>query len=49
LGFYIALSLLIAGAVSTARLVNNDHHPIEVYAGLAIGLLAQLLAYYFVY
>ncbi|HUQ97561.1 MAG TPA: hypothetical protein VM010_07845 [Chitinophagaceae bacterium] len=48
-GFFISVALLVAGAVCTARLLNSDHYPIEVYAGLAIGILAQLLAYYFVY
>jgi hypothetical protein len=48
-GFFIAVALLVTGAVCTARLVHSDHYPIEVYAGLAIGILAQLLAYVFVY
>jgi hypothetical protein len=48
-GFFIAVALLVTGAVCTARLVHSDHYPIEVYAGLAIGVLAQLLAYVFVY
>jgi hypothetical protein len=42
-GFYIAIAFLLAGAVSSARLVNSDHNPPEVYMGLA-----QLIAYYFV-
>jgi hypothetical protein len=49
LGFFIACALLITGAVCTARLVHSDHHPAEVYIGLAIGIVAQLLAYVFVY
>lgn len=48
LGAYISIALLIAGAVCTARLVNGDHHPVEVYGGLFIGIFAQLLAYWFV-
>ena len=48
-GFFISVALLITGAVCTARLINSDHYPIEVYAGFFIGLIAQLLAYYFVY
>ena len=48
-GIFISIALLIAGAVCTARLVNSDHHPVEVYAGLVIGIFGQLLAYYFVY
>ena len=47
-GFYIAIAFLLAGLVSSARLVNSDHYPVEVYAGLFVGILAQLMAYYFV-
>ena len=46
-GFYIAIAFLLAGAVSSARLINSDHYPIEVYAGLVVGIVAQLVAYYF--
>lgn len=48
-GFYISIAFLIAGAVCTARLINSDHNPFEVYLGLAIGVLAQFIAYFFVY
>ena len=48
-GLYISLALFIAGTVCTARLVNFDHHPVEVYGGLFIGILAQLVAYLIVY
>lgn len=48
-GFYISLALLVAGAMCTARLVNADHCPAEVYTGLGIGMLAQLIAFWFVY
>jgi hypothetical protein len=47
-GFYIGIAFLLAGAVSSARLINSDHHPVEVYAGLIVGIVAQLVAYYFV-
>ena len=47
-GFYIGIAFLLAGVISSARLINNDHYPIEVYAGLVIGIVAQLAAYYFV-
>jgi membrane-associated HD superfamily phosphohydrolase len=47
-GFYIAIAFLLAGTISSARLVNSDHYPIEVYAGLVVGIVAQLVAYYFV-
>jgi membrane-associated HD superfamily phosphohydrolase len=46
-GFYIAIAFLLAGIVSSARLINSDHYPIEVYAGLVVGIVAQLVAYYF--
>lgn len=49
LGFFISITLLVAGAVCTARLLNSDHHPVEVYLGLAIGIVAQVIAYWFVY
>ncbi|MFN2457182.1 MAG: phosphatase PAP2 family protein [Chitinophagaceae bacterium] len=47
-GIYISLAVLLAGLVCTARLVNTDHHPVEVYAGLFIGIIAQTVAYWFV-
>src|SRR5215213_9512612 len=46
-GFYIAIAFLLAGLVCTARLVNSDHSPVEVYTGLLIGIIAQLVASYF--
>lgn len=47
-GFYIGIAFLLAGAISTARLINNDHYPVEVYAGLVLGIVAQLAACFFV-
>jgi hypothetical protein len=47
-GPYISIGLLIAGLVCTARLINNDHKPFDVYAGLIIGALAQVIAWLFV-
>jgi len=44
-GFYLAVAFLIAGVVGSARLINNDHYPIEVYAGFVVGILSQLIAY----
>ncbi len=46
-GFYLSLAFLIAGVVCTSRLINNDHHPFEVYAGLFVGALAQIIAWAF--
>lgn len=48
LGFYIAITLFLTGLISTARLINNDHHPAEVYLGLIVGGISQLIAYQFV-
>lgn len=44
-GFYLGVAFLIAGVVGSARLINNDHYPIEVYVGFAVGILSQLIAY----
>ena len=48
LGPYISIGLLLAGLVCTSRLINSDHHPVEVYAGLLAGIVAQIAAYVFV-
>jgi hypothetical protein len=48
IGAYISIALLLAGLVCTARMINNEHIPIEVYTGLFIGILAQLVAYLFI-
>jgi hypothetical protein len=48
LGIYISLSFFIAGAVGTARLVNADHYPAEVYGGFFIGAVSLLLAFWIV-
>jgi len=47
-GVYLSVGLLIAGLVCTARLLTSDHEPVEVYLGLAIGIVAQLVAHLFV-
>jgi hypothetical protein len=47
-GFYISAAFLMAGLVCTARMINGDHNPAEVYLGLVIGIVAQLVAYWFV-
>ncbi len=46
LGYYLSISFLIGGAVCTARLVNSDHRPVEVYLALLIGAVCQLIAYW---
>lgn len=47
-GPFVSVGLLIAGLVCTARLVLNDHRPFDIYAGLFLGALAQLIAWLFV-
>ncbi len=47
MGLYLSISLLIAGVVCTARLINKDHQPFDIYLGLLIGIFSQLLAFQF--
>ena len=42
--FYLSGALLIAGIVCTARLIVSDHTPKEIYIGLLVGAISQLLA-----
>jgi hypothetical protein len=46
-GPYLSVALFIAGVVCTARLINANHKPFEVYAGLFLGALAQIIAWIF--
>jgi len=43
-GLYISLALLITGLVCTARFIVSDHTQKEVYGGLLIGILSQMIA-----
>jgi hypothetical protein len=45
LGFYIALTTLVAGLVCTSRLIVGSHSAKEVYLGLVAGALCQWAAY----
>jgi len=42
-GIYIGVALLIAGLVCTARLIASNHTQREVYTGLIIGILSQII------
>jgi hypothetical protein len=42
----LAAALLITGLVCSARLLVSDHTPKDIYSGVAMGLLSQLLAAY---
>jgi hypothetical protein len=45
LGLDITVAMLITGTVCTARLILGEHNNFEVYAGLIVGALCQLIAY----
>jgi hypothetical protein len=47
LGLYISIAIFLCGLVCTARLINGDHRPVEVYSGFLIGAAAQLIASFF--
>lgn len=47
LTLYLSASFLITGIVGSSRLIVSNHSVKEVYAGLAIGMISQLLAHYF--
>ena len=46
-GLYLAAAWLMAGIVGTARLIVGAHHPFDIYAGIFLGMCAQILAIYF--
>jgi|SRR6185295_11885744 len=47
-GIYISASIFLAGVICTARFIDSDHTPKEIYTGLFIGIGAILLAMQFV-
>jgi hypothetical protein len=49
MGFYISIVFILSGLLATARLINDDHKPAEIYAGIFAGMLAQVIAYIFVF
>lgn len=44
----IAAVLLLTGLVSSARLLTGSHKPNEVYAGILVGILTQVVAAVFI-
>lgn len=44
---YVLIAFLITGIVCTARLLVSDHNQREVYIGLFIGIVSQVIAQYF--
>ena len=43
-GIYISAALLVTGLACTSRFIISDHTAIEVYGGLALGMLAMGVA-----
>jgi hypothetical protein len=43
-GVYISIALFMTGLVCTARFIISDHTPGEIYIGLFVGIISQLLA-----
>jgi hypothetical protein len=43
-GVYISIAFLIAGLVCTARFIVSDHTAPEIYTGLLVGGVSQLIA-----
>lgn len=43
-GLYPSIALLIAGLVCTARMIVSDHKPAEIYLGILLGVLCQVLS-----
>lgn len=46
LGLPIAIAIVLAGIVSTARLLVSDHTNLEIYSGLGLGVVCQLAGYW---
>jgi hypothetical protein len=46
LGADIAIITLLAGIVCTSRFIVSDHTNLDVYSGLIVGALCQLIAYW---
>jgi hypothetical protein len=48
MGIFVCIVILATGLVSTARFIASDHTPDEIYGGLFLGILSQLIASVFV-
>lgn len=48
IGPALALVTVLGGMVCTARLIISDHHPMEVYSGVFVGALCQLVGFWVV-
>ena len=45
-GIWLSIALVITGLVCTARFITSDHTAGEVYGGLVVGMLSQLIAFW---
>ena len=43
-GAYLSIVILITGLVCTARFIVSDHNPFEIYSGVLVGAICQLVA-----
>jgi len=43
---YTTITLLLTGLVCTSRLIVSDHTSREIYTGLFVGIISQVIAYY---
>lgn len=48
LGTSLSIATLLTGIVCTSRFLVSDHTGKEVYAGLIVGIISQLIAYWFI-
>lgn len=46
--FTVMLVLIISGLVCSSRMILSDHKPLEIYSGIIIGILCQLIAFAFI-
>ena len=45
LGFAISCAVLLTGIIATARLLVSNHTTLEIYSGLALGVVCQIAGY----
>jgi hypothetical protein len=43
-GLYISIAVLLTGLICTARFIDSDHWPLEIYGGLLIGIISLVVA-----
>lgn len=48
LGIPISITVVLAGLVCSSRLIVSNHTTTEIYSGLVVGIVSQLIGYWFV-